>query len=368
MVETKIAPEKMAKMLNQWYGMIKRHQTAEAAALKEEIRSLLPHMDENQDLLIYINLLDFRYKVLTEEKLEEADKAYCIIKGIGEENTDNMIVYYSLFFSGVYEFYKKNYVEAICFYQLAEAKLRNIPDQIEHAEFHYKIAEAYYQIDQHLISISHALKARSIFREHEEYKHRSIKCEMILGANMYDMYRFSQAEEHYQKALNEAKSSGFPKEVGIVYHNLGLIYDRKNIPKLAEEYFIKAIHIKEHLESINGVRSLYMIASVLYRNNQVAEARSWYDKGLEKAESLKEKEYEAKLKLIHALYDCHNDSLINEALQYLEQKNLWPDTSELNEQIAEYYLKQGNLIKAVEYYKRALKAKNQIMKVMEALA
>ncbi|MDG3086577.1 hypothetical protein P7F88_10800 [Vibrio hannami] len=157
--------------------------------------------------------------------------------------------------------------------------------------------------------------------------------------------------------MNEAKSSGFPKEVGIVYHNLGLIYDRKNIPKLAEEYFIKAIHIKEHLESINGVRSLYMIASVLYRNNQVAEARSWYDKGLEKAESLKEKEYEAKLKLIHALYDCHNDSLINEALQYLEQKNLWPDTSELNEQIAEYYLKQGNLIKAVEYYKRALKAK-----------
>ncbi|MCY8272711.1 hypothetical protein [Bacillus sonorensis] len=59
---------------------------------------------------------------------------------------------------------------------------------------------------------------------------------------------------------------------------------------------------------------------------------------------------------------------LNEALQYLEQKNLWPDTSELNEQIAEYYLKQGNLIKAVEYYKRALKAKNQIMKVMEALA
>ncbi|MDG3086576.1 hypothetical protein P7F88_10795 [Vibrio hannami] len=107
MVETKIAPEKMAKMLNQWYGMIKRHQTAEAAALKEEIRSLLPHMDENQDLLIYFNLLDFRYKVLTEEKLEEADKAYCIIKGIGEENTDNMIVYYSLFFSGVYRGFTK---------------------------------------------------------------------------------------------------------------------------------------------------------------------------------------------------------------------------------------------------------------------
>jgi|GEM_PF-5918884 len=92
------------------------------------------------------------------EEIEESNKLYQSIKTIGAENTDNMIVYYSLFFSGVYEFYKKDYVEAINFYQLAEAKLRNIPDQIEHAEFHYKIAEAYYQIDQHLISISHAQK------------------------------------------------------------------------------------------------------------------------------------------------------------------------------------------------------------------
>ncbi|MED2979293.1 hypothetical protein P4284_21725 [Bacillus swezeyi] len=365
---TKIASEQIAKMLNQWYGMIKRHQTTEAAALKEEIRSLLPHMDEDQDLLIYFNLLDFRYKVLTEEKLEDTDKVYDTIKAIGEENTDNMIVYYSLFFSGVYEFYKKNYVEAINFYQLAEAKLRNVPDQIEHAEFHYKISEAYYQIDQHLISISHALKARSIFREWEDYRHRSIKCEMVLGANMYDMYRFTSAEEHYQKALNEAKAAGFPKEVGIVYHNLGLIYDRKNIPKLAEEYFKKAINIAEHMESINGIRTLYMMANVLYRSDRTAEASSWYDKGLAYAKTFREEEYEAKLKLIHSLYDCHNDSVINESLQFLEQKNLWPDTSELDEQIAEYYLKQGNLSRSVEYFKRAIKAKNQMMKVMEALA
>ncbi|MCY8001081.1 DUF2225 domain-containing protein [Bacillus haynesii] len=366
-MEVKLASEKVAKMLNQWYGMIKRHQITEAIALKEEIQSLIKHMSEDQNLLLYFNLLDFRYKLMTEE-IEESNKLYQSIKTIGAENTDNMIVYYSLFFSGVYEFYKKDYVEAINFYQLAEAKLRNIPDQIEHAEFHYKIAEAYYQIDQHLISISHAQKARSIFKEYPDYKLRSVQCEMTLGANLYDMYRFSAAEEHYQKALNEAKSAKYYRLVGILYHNLGLIYDKKNISGLAEEYFKKAIDITEHIESINGVRTLYMMASLLYRNDRTKEARSWYEKGLEHANSTGEDEYQAKLKLIHSLYDRHNDAAVNESLQYLEQKNLWPDISELEEQIAEYYLKQGNLSKAVEYLKRALKAKNQILKVTEALA
>ncbi|MDA1477814.1 response regulator aspartate phosphatase [Bacillus changyiensis] len=366
MEKTKIAPEKVAKILNQWYGMIKRHQKAEAAALKEEIPSLLQHMDEDQDLLIYYNLLDFRYKVMIEE-FEETDKVFQSIKDIGEENTNNMIVYYSLFFSGVYEFYKKNYVEAIHFYQLAEVKLRSIPDQIEHAEFHYKLSQAYYQIDQHLISMSHVFKARSIFQESEAYKLRTIQCEMVLGANMYDMYRFSSAEDHYHKALNEAMSGRFKRQVGMIYHNLGLIYDRQKISGLAEEYFKKAIHITEHVESTDGVRTLYMMASMLYRENRTTEAKIWYDRGIKHANLFGEEEYKAKLQVLHTLYVDHNESAIKESLQYLEQKNLWPDTSELTEQIAEYYFKKGYLSQSVEYFKRALKAKNQMMKVTEVI-
>ncbi|MCG8399295.1 tetratricopeptide repeat protein, partial [Bacillus atrophaeus] len=86
--------------------------------------------------------------------------------------------------------------------------------------------------------------------------------------------------------------------VGILYHNLGLIYDKKNIFGLAEDYFKKAINITEHIESINGVRTLYMMASLLYRNDRTKEARSWYEKGLEHAGSTGEEEYEAKLTLI----------------------------------------------------------------------
>ncbi|MDI5788264.1 hypothetical protein PO124_07050 [Bacillus licheniformis] len=59
----------------------------------------------------------------------------------------------------MYEFHKKDYTNAINYYKLAEEKLRTIPDQIEIAEFHYKLAIAYYQIKQNFLSLNHAKTA-----------------------------------------------------------------------------------------------------------------------------------------------------------------------------------------------------------------
>ncbi|MFE7319239.1 hypothetical protein ACFU7T_40065, partial [Streptomyces sp. NPDC057555] len=62
-----IAYEKVANMLNQWYSSIKQHNISAADAKKEEIQPLLDSMDENQDVLLYYNLLDARYLLLKEE-------------------------------------------------------------------------------------------------------------------------------------------------------------------------------------------------------------------------------------------------------------------------------------------------------------
>ena len=40
----------------------------------------------------------------------------------------------------MYEFYEKNYLEAISCYKKAEAKLHKLTDEIEKAEFYYNIS------------------------------------------------------------------------------------------------------------------------------------------------------------------------------------------------------------------------------------
>lgn len=91
-----------------------------------------------------------------------------------EKNTDDIIQYYFYFFSGVYEFYQKNYIKAINYYKRAEIMLHKIPDEMEMAEFHYQVAVAYYRIDQHIFSINHAEKALESFRANSLYHEREI--------------------------------------------------------------------------------------------------------------------------------------------------------------------------------------------------
>ncbi|ASB88414.1 MULTISPECIES: tetratricopeptide repeat protein [Bacillus] len=368
-MNVKIAYEKVARMLNEWYGTIKRHQVPKAISMKEEIQSVLPYMEENQDLLLYFNLLDLRHNLML-EKLSDSKEAYEKIKKQEEQvkETNKMIQYYSLFFSGVYEFYKKNFIDAINYYRLAEDKLKSIPDEIESAEFHYKLAHAYYQIDQHFVSLSHAKKAKSIFNAHEDYKVKAIACDMMFGANLYDMYQLSEAEELFQNTLHEAKAINNQRATGIIYHNLGLIFERKNVLGLALEYFKKAMDLQEHFESQNGIRSMYMAARVLYESGDLSEGLNWYKNALTRTKKCNEEEYKSKLKIIYSIYEEYNQLEVNNAFKYLETKNLWSDVSELAEKVADFHKKTGDLNSCTEYLKKALNAKTQILKVTEALA
>ncbi|MGM2765682.1 aspartate phosphatase, partial [Bacillus cereus group sp. BC86] len=53
-----------------------------------------------------------------------------------------MLHYYNAFFHGMYEFSIKEYVQAIQYYKIAERQLALVVDDIEQAEFHFKVAEA----------------------------------------------------------------------------------------------------------------------------------------------------------------------------------------------------------------------------------
>ncbi|WP_339164553.1 tetratricopeptide repeat protein [Siminovitchia sp. FSL H7-0308] len=362
-----IAFEEVGQAISDWYEVIKQRNVSKAVAMQEEIKNMLPGMEENQNVLLYFNLIDSRYKLMTEE-YKESGKLLDKVKAKAlEESTDNLIHYYYYFFSGMYEFYKKRYINAIINYKMAEKQLEKVPDDIEKAEFHYRLAIAYYRIDQHFFSITHTKIAYDIFKAHDIYKENMINCEMLLGLNKLDMLLHKQAQKQYEKAHAIAKENGFRYTESLTLFNLGICFERQKMFREAANCFKQALSIPEHVESFVAVRSTYMISKLLFQLGDYDAAQSWYEKALKRATDEGEQEYLAKLKLVYALYAKQNDQEVRKNLHVLDDMELWTETADLSLEIAEYYKSKADFEKAAYYFEYAHLAKDKIIKISEEL-
>ncbi|GIN69087.1 tetratricopeptide repeat protein [Bacillus sonorensis] len=360
----KIATEKVIKMLNQWYGMIRQQKVEQAIAIKDEIENMLPIMEEDQDVLLYFNVLDFRHKIM----LENLNESKLLFKKLelekeGIEKTDALLQYYFYFFSGQYEFHNKNYIKAINLYQIAEDKLKQIPDEIENAEFHYRVAIAYYRIKQHFFSLSHAQKALESFRADDSYSEKAINSE----ANKMDLFRYEEAEMHYKNALDKSREEKFPYAESLALYNLGLNYGRRNMLLESANCFRKALEIEECQKRRLAIKVKFNLALILYKLGLNNEAQSLCEEGLSDAQKVDEKEYIAKINFIQAIYDKEASGKIEESLEYLEEKKLWFHVAELMLEAAFHYKETGNITKAAHFFEKAHCARNQIFKVTEGL-
>ncbi|MFO6497605.1 aspartate phosphatase [Bacillus sp. z60-11] len=364
----KIAYEKIGQAINEWYKIIKQNNVPKATEMREEIQKNLPQMEKNQDVLLYFNLIDSRFKLMTESFNESGSLLKDIEKQALEEETDNMIQYYFYFFSGMYEFYKKNFTKAINFYRIAESKLIKIDDEIEKAEFHYRLAVAYYEIRQNFFSLNHAEKALESFTAHDTYEEKRINCQMVIAANYVDLYRFEEAEKQYNLAIKTAATFGYKFSESLGCFNLGICHERREMLSEAKIYFRKAIEIPEHRESVICIRSMYMLSRVLYKMDFLEDARMWYKKSLSRAIEENDNVYQAKLKIIYCLYDQHDLQDLEKAMEQLQDKNLWSDVADLAINVAYYFKKQGDAEVSSKYFEKACHAKDQILKLTEALS
>lgn len=81
----------------------------------------------------------------------------------------------------MYESARSNYSKALNCFRVAERQLDNVEDEIEKAEFHYKLGNLYYFTKTTLLSFHHLSIAKSIYRAYEEYKTQSINCTVLLS-------------------------------------------------------------------------------------------------------------------------------------------------------------------------------------------
>ncbi|UTR16904.1 tetratricopeptide repeat protein [Salipaludibacillus sp. LMS25] len=367
-VETKIDFEKVAFDLNEWYRVIKQNNIPKATAMREKIIKALPDMEKNQNVLLYFNLIDSRFKLMTENYSESGNLLGKVKYETLETTTDDMIQYYFYLFNGMYRFYEKDFIKAISSYRVAESKLNKVPDEIERAEFHYQTAITYYEIRQNFFSLNHAERALESFKAHEGYINRVIKCHMIFAMNKVDLQLWDEAISLYKRAIQIASENkeGYSESLG--YFNLGICYERQEKLLEALECFEKTLSFT--LSDLNclTIRNYYMLSRTLYKLGSHEIAREWRNKAITYAESVNEHVYKTKLNLIYFLYDETNSASFDENMNILKEQHLWSDVADLSLNAALYYKKQENTDLSSKYFEEACTAKDQILKFTEALS
>ncbi|MBD3860952.1 tetratricopeptide repeat protein [Bacillus sp. 28A-2] len=363
----KVASPFVAKMIGDWYGFIKKQDILKAETMRNEIVQAFENMEEDQNVLLYFNLIDARYKMLA----QEFEGSKTLLKQIDieeKQKTDDMIQYYYFFFNGMYEFYKKRFSDAINYYHIAETRLRNVPDDLERAEFNYQLSIAYYEIAQNHFSINHAKKALESFKSADLQESRVATTLLVIASNKMDLTQFEQAESTFKDAINLAAETNIDLPQALGYFNLGICYERQGKLTEAFDSFQNALSIKlKKPHKTLNMRTKYMLARVLFQLDKTAEGLEAHNESFMLANELSDNAYIAKLNIIHSIYITGDEDQLDAAINDLKNQNLWTDAAELSIMAARFYKKQDNHKLASKYFDDGLESQAKKLSWMEEI-
>lgn len=184
----------------------------------------------------------------------------------------------------------------------------------------------------------------------------------IVGASYYNMFRYAEALEAYQSAMEIFSKSKNTAQIATVYINIGLVYKDQNSFIDAQGNMNEALKIYESLDNKTGKANvLNYLGSLSLKQGFAQIALDYYNKSLQIRLTGKNLvEIAASYNNIALAYkdlNQFNDALenYNKALGYrikTENKTLIANT--LNE-IGSLFWKTGVHEKALEYYFRSIK-------------
>ncbi|AVI31062.1 hypothetical protein C3Z10_21950 (plasmid) [Bacillus velezensis] len=366
MLNKKVPSACFANSLNRWYELIKKGDGELSKIKKAELREMLTKSEDSSDLVDYYILLCHRHDALFEEEVTDD-----LVKFLSRGSHDLLINFYYELFSGDYKFFNKNYFDAIEFYKRAERRLLSMSEDTigttKFADFHYKIGVSYYEIDQHVVSVTHVKQAKEIYEKDKNFILEAIQCSLVMGICLYDMGRYPDADSSLRSALTDALAFGYDKPTAKIYHNLGLIRWQEGLYVEAKELFLKAESFSWLKESPKGLQNLYMLSRVSYEMGDAEEGNRWYNLGCEMTERYDSEEFRIKLQILYCLYEEFSVENVLSYCDALREKNLWPDVAKIEKSIAAFFEKKGDISMSYTFLKRALYSREQIPKIREAL-
>lgn len=350
--------EQISKLLNDWYQVMLQQQVEKAANLKQEIDEKISNIKEDENLLLYYSLLGFRYKVLTDgfnitkDSFNEIDSF--------EVPDNSFLSYYYHFFKAIHNTILADYNEAKEYFENAEKLLMYVPNELEKAEFNYRLASYYYQIYKPLLAIDHIRLAKDTFSKHVGYEINIASCDNVYGLSCIDLRQFEQAEESLNAAIDILQKKDEKTLLLRARNNIGLLYANQNLSSLAIR------HLSEVTENMpNHFKALYLQADESLKLGEVEIASQLIEKGLAICNKLENIEYQYRFKILEKTKITSNTTELETALlagiSYFEKEELWDCIEEYAERLANNFYTEENHVKASKYFYMSNEARKKLL-------
>ncbi|TKH61466.1 aspartate phosphatase [Bacillus cereus] len=355
--------EKVTRLLNEWYKVILSKQITKATRMKEEVDEKISVLmvEQNRDLqdqnlLLYYSLLDYSYKVLI-NKSYVTRSDFDAVEKLTTKTIDEYLRYYYHFYKAVHNTMIANYMEAMEQFEEAERLLEYIPNDVEKAEFNYKLGELYYHLQQPLLTIKHVMKAKDIYKKHEDYVINQIECDTILGLASVTLSQFEQGEELFVKCLDMAKKHNCTRLITLIQYNLGFLYAKQGISATAIRHLMDVYKSEKPYH-----KTVFLLAREHFKVNEIEKAQEFLTQGFELADV----EYTHHLRILRAQYDENYkqnlETTIADGLDYFESQKLYGFMEEYSGILAKKLYQEGNHEKASQYFNISYDAKELLQK------
>ncbi|AFU16903.1 response regulator aspartate phosphatase (plasmid) [Bacillus thuringiensis MC28] len=355
--------EKVTRLLNEWYKVILSKQITKATRMKEEVDEKISVLmvEQNRDLqdqnlLLYYSLLDYSYKVLI-NKSYVTRSDFDAVEKLTTKTIDEYLKYYYHFYKAVHNTMIANYMEAMEQFEEAERLLEYIPNDIEKAEFNYKLGELYYHLQQPLLTIKHVMKAKDVYKKHEDYVINQIECDTILGLASVTLSQFEQGEELFVRCLDMAKKHNCTRLITLIQYNLGFLYAKQGISATAIRHLMDVYKSERPYH-----KTVFLLAREHFKLNEIEKAQEFLIQGFDLADV----EYTHHFRILRAQYDENYtqslETTIKDGLHYFESQKLYGFMEEYSGILAKKLYQEGNHEKASQYFNISYDAKELLQK------
>lgn len=348
--------EQLTELLNEWYLQIRSRHRENSTRLKEEIEKQLNSLKENQNLLFYYSLLDFRYNYLI-NNLSISQKSFDKIEAF-ETPPEDFLAYYYHFFKAIHSKSVGSYTLAEKHYTKAENLLIHIPDELEKAEFYYNLSIFHYHIYQSLLAIKYVTIAKEIFLKNTDCEIKIAYCDNLLGLACTHLKEYKLAEEYFISAIEQFRKFGNERDILIGRQNIGLMYANQKQSHLAIRY------LSEVNEKMPGnYKAIFVEAKQRINLNENEIALELIKDGLQISNTLELTEYKYRFKVMNKL--CNNNStedlekVVLAGMDYFKGENLWEYVQEYSELLAVKFHTEANFEKASTYFFLSYEAKEK---------
>ncbi|MCY8609861.1 hypothetical protein MOD72_11810 [Bacillus haynesii] len=359
-MKQRIASEEVVNLLNNWYSAIMKREIQIAAELKSKIDLMIPNMEENESVVLYCQMLRLKHNLLL-QRAEEQHVFYESVEQAGTE-IDDVLSYYYYFFKGIYEAYQSRNSAAIDLFKAAESKLNCIEDELEVAEFHYRIGTTYYHMKSTILSESHLNQALKIYNKHEDYNRRRLTCGITLALNYIDQFKFNKAERELTECAKTAVSLGDRILFGISVFNLGYLRLKQDNIEDAVSYIEQSLAIDELKENapFAYLHGVYEATRSYFKLGNFDRALEWLQEGF--LQSTEQKTFFLKFKTLHYLYVLEDNKKVAECVELLEKMESYVDLESLALDVAHHLSEQEDYKNSIRYYELSIKATRHILK------